>query len=72
MQKGETSGHIQTLQQVLLDCDGKSLVLQVQQHVAGCHVGYFTCYFRQLTPQGELKTMGQRVFDPQKVYKKPE
>ena len=68
MLKGETSGHIQTIQQVLVDCEGKSLVLLVRQRVAACHAGYFTCYFRQLTPSGRLKTIGRRVFDPSKVY----
>ena len=70
MQKGETSGHIQVIRRVLVDCEGKSLVLIVRQRVAACHAGYFTCYFRQLTPAGELKTMGAQAFDPAKVYKK--
>ena len=68
MLKGETSGHIQTIRQVLIDCEGNSLVLLVSQKVAACHAGYFTCYFRQLTPSGNLKTIGRRVFDPSKVY----
>ena len=68
MLKGETSGHIQTIRQVLIDCEGNSLVLLVSQKVAACHAGYFTCYFRQLTPSGKLKTIGRRVFDPSKVY----
>lgn len=69
MQKGETSGHIQVLREIWVDCEGKSLVLLVEQRVAACHTGYFTCYFRQLTPAGELKTVGSQVFDPTKVYK---
>ena len=68
MLKGETSGHIQTIRQVLVDCEGHSLVLLVSQKIAVCHAGYFTCYFRQLTPSGKLKTIGRRVFDPSKVY----
>ena len=68
MLKGETSGHVQTIRQVLIDCEGHSLVLLVSQKVAACHAGYFTCYFRQLTPSGKLKTIGRRVFDPSKVY----
>lgn len=68
MQKGETSGHIQLIRQVLVDCEGKSLVLRVQQRVAACHAGYFSCYFRQLK-DGRLATTMRRVFDPTKVYR---
>jgi phosphoribosyl-AMP cyclohydrolase len=68
MQKGETSGHIQLIRQVQVDCEGKSLVLLVRQHVAACHAGYFTCYFRRLK-NGRLVTLGRRVFDPAKVYR---
>ncbi|MBI4342455.1 MAG: phosphoribosyl-AMP cyclohydrolase [Candidatus Omnitrophica bacterium] len=69
MLKGETSGHIQLIKGVLVDCEGKSLVLLVQPHVAGCHTGYFTCYFRHLSKSGAVKTVGKRVFDPEKVYR---
>ncbi|MBI4004190.1 MAG: phosphoribosyl-AMP cyclohydrolase [Candidatus Omnitrophica bacterium] len=70
MQKGETSGHIQRIRELAVDCEGKSLVLLVDQRVAACHAGYFTCYFRRLTPRGTLKTVGRRVFDPPKVYRR--
>ena len=68
MQKGETSGHIQVIREVRVDCEGKSLVLKIRQHVAACHAGYFTCYFRQLKG-GRLVTVGRRVFDPKRVYR---
>ena len=67
MLKGETSGHIQTIRKVFVDCEGKSLVFLVEQRVAACHAGYFTCYFRSLT-RGRLSTVGRKVFDPAKVY----
>lgn len=70
MLKGETSGHIQRIRSVAVDCEGKALVLQVDQHVAACHAGYFTCYFRQLTKTGTIKTLGRKVFDPSRIYKK--
>ncbi len=70
MQKGETSGHLQLIRQVLVDCEGKSLVLLVDQRVAACHTGYFSCYFRQLSPSGALKTIGRKVFDPDQVYRR--
>ncbi|MBI4597201.1 MAG: phosphoribosyl-AMP cyclohydrolase [Candidatus Omnitrophica bacterium] len=68
MKKGETSGHIQTIRAVHVDCEGKSLLLLVAQKVAGCHTGYVTCYFRRLNSKGKLVTVGRRVFDPSKVY----
>lgn len=69
MQKGETSGHIQIIKELLMDCEGKSLVLLVTQHVAACHAGYFTCYFRRLGRNGKVATVGRRVFDPAKIYR---
>jgi phosphoribosyl-AMP cyclohydrolase len=71
MQKGETSGHIQVIKEMAIDCEGKSVLLLVQQHVAGCHQGYFTCYFRRLGPRGGVAVKGRRVFDPRKVYTAP-
>jgi phosphoribosyl-AMP cyclohydrolase len=68
MLKGETSGHIQLIKQVSVDCEGKSLLFAVQQHVAGCHHGYFSCYFRRLSQKGRLTTAESRIFDPAKVY----
>jgi len=69
MIKGETSGHIQLVKEVLVDCEGNSLVIKVVQKVAACHAGYYSCYYRRLNPQtGALETVAQRVFDPDKVY----
>ena len=69
MLKGETSGHIQLIREVQVDCEGKSLLLLVRQHVAGCHAGYFSCYYRQLSRRGALRVIERRVFDPSSVYK---
>ena len=70
MLKGETSGHIQLIRKVEIDCEGKSLILHVQQRVAGCHAGYFSCYYRGLSRTGRLSVRERRIFDPKKVYKK--
>lgn len=70
MQKGETSGHIQLIKRICVDCEGKSLLFLIKQHVAACHAGYFTCYFRQLDYRGRIKTVGRRVFNPGAVYNK--
>jgi phosphoribosyl-AMP cyclohydrolase len=69
MLKGETSGCIQKVKSLCIDCEGNSLLFKVDQSVAACHEGYFTCYFRKLGPGGDFKTEGKRVFDPSKVYK---
>ncbi len=69
MLKGETSGHIQLVKEVLVDCEGNSLVIKVEQKVAACHAGYYSCYYRRLNPQtGALDVVAQRIFDPGKVY----
>src|SRR3989338_7867421 len=46
MKKGEASGHTQRVRALSVDCEGKSLLIEVSQKVAACHAGYFTCYFR--------------------------
>lgn len=70
MLKGETSGCIQTIKSVCIDCEGKSILIKVDQCRAGCHEGYFTCYFRQVDKDGSQKIVDKRVFDPKEVYGK--
>ena len=69
MLKGETSGHIQVIREVHVDCEGKSLLMLVEQRIAACHQGYLSCYVRQLTKDGRLTTVARRVFNPAKVYR---
>ena len=69
MLKGETSGHTQEVQRVFVDCEGKSLLLLIKQHVAGCHKGYMSCYFREYdVAADDFKVAEERVFDPDEVY----
>ena len=66
--KGEESGHYQTVEAILVDCDGDAILLKVrQQGDAACHTGYRSCFYRQLTPEGP-RVVGQKVFDPATVY----
>ena len=66
--KGETSGHIQQVRAVYVDCDFDTVLVKVQQvGGAACHEGYSSCFYRRLE-DGELKVVGTRVFDPKKVY----
>src|SRR5213080_2409202 len=50
--KGETSGHIQTVKDIAFDCDGDTLLIQVEQVGAACHEGYKSCFFRSAENDG--------------------
>src|SRR5947209_1371226 len=50
--KGETSGHIQTVKDIAFDCDGDTLLIQVEQIGAACHENYHSCFFRSVTDGG--------------------
>lgn len=65
--KGEESGHFQKVSQILTDCDEDCLVYEVEQTGAACHTGYRSCFYRTL--DGTI--IGTKIFDPDKVYKKP-
>ena len=69
MLKGETSGCIQNVRKVYIDCEGNSLLFEVEQVKAGCHEGYFSCYFREADKDGNLKITATRIFNPKDVYK---
>ena len=45
--KGETSGNIQTVKEVYIDCDGDALLFKVEQKGGACHIGYPSCFYRQ-------------------------
>ena len=68
--KGETSGHVQEVQEILFDCDQDTALFKVRQvGGAACHTGYKTCFYRRLQQDGDLVfTEEQRVFDPEQVY----
>ena len=51
--KGETSGHIQTVKDIAFDCDGDTLLIQVEQIGAACHEGFKSCFFRSIQGKGE-------------------
>jgi phosphoribosyl-AMP cyclohydrolase len=68
--KGESSGHVQLVKEILVDCDGDTVVFKVEQlGGAACHKGYASCFFRKVEGDS-LKVTGQLVFDPREVYKK--
>ena len=66
--KGESSGHVLKVQQVLVDCDQDAVVVMAEQTGPGtCHEGYTSCFFRRVEGH-RLVTIEPRVFDPEKVY----
>ncbi len=68
--KGETSGNVQIVKEILVDCDLDTVILKVDQMGgAACHKGYKSCFYRRVS-DGEMHIIGERIFDPEKVYKK--
>ena len=68
--KGEESGNVQIVKEILVDCDADTVIFKVEQvGGAACHEGYHTCFFREVAGD-TLEVVGERVFDPSKVYKK--
>ena len=68
--KGETSGHIQKIKEIRIDCDDDTVLLKVEQiGRAACHTGHISCFYRKLE-NGEVKVTGSPVFNPEEVYKK--
>ena len=69
--KGGTSGHTQKVKEIYVDCDDDTVLLKVEQKGgAACHTGYESCFYKKIGPKGEVTVTGQRVFDPEKVYKR--
>ena len=66
--KGESSGHVQNVKRVLIDCDADTVLLIVDQTGAACHEGYPTCFFFREAKDGELAIVEERAFDPEAVY----
>ncbi len=61
--KGETSGHIQHVKEVYIDCDKDCLVVKVKQVGAACHENYRTCFFRKVDSNGDLKIVEEKMDD---------
>ncbi len=68
--KGESSGHVQLVKEIRVDCDRDTLLIKVEQlGGAACHTGFRSCFYRRLEG-GALVVEGERVFDPEEVYGK--
>lgn len=62
--KGESSGHMQQVKEIFIDCDMDAVLLMVEQEGGACHTGYRSCFYRNM--EGEVT--GKKVFDPEDVY----
>ncbi len=68
--KGETSGNVQNVREIRIDCDNDTVLLKVEQvGGAACHTGYRTCFHRKVQ-EGSTCIVEKPVFDPEEVYKK--
>jgi phosphoribosyl-AMP cyclohydrolase len=62
--KGETSGNIQCVKGIYVDCDQDCLLIKVEQTGAACHEGYRSCFFRQVSTDGDsLQVMDSPLVD---------
>ena len=69
--KGGTSGHVQKIKEIYMDCDQDTVLFKVEQvGGAACHTGYESCFYQKVDTNGEVTVVGEKIFDPRKVYKK--
>lgn len=69
--KGESSGHTQTVKDIAYDCDGDTLLIQVEQIGAACHEGYRSCFFRSIVDGGKGDTITEpQLQKPDEIYGK--
>ncbi|MFO7784612.1 MAG: phosphoribosyl-AMP cyclohydrolase [Desulfatiglandales bacterium] len=69
--KGGTSGNVQKVREIFVDCDSDTVLFQVEQvGGAACHTGHESCFFRNVSREGKVTVVGEPIFDPKKVYGK--
>ena len=67
--KGESSGNVQMVKNIFIDCDNDTILLQVEQlGGAACHTGHKSCFYRKLDG-GDFIIVGEKIFNPEEVYK---
>jgi phosphoribosyl-AMP cyclohydrolase len=67
--KGESSGNVQLVKNIFIDCDNDTILLQVEQlGGAACHTGHKSCFYRKLDG-GDFVVVGEKIFNPEEVYK---
>ena len=69
--KGESSGHVQVVKDIAFDCDGDTLLIQVEQTGAACHEGFKSCFFRSVeTDDQSFRITEEQLLKPEEIYKK--
>jgi len=70
--KGQDSGHVQKVEQILVDCDQDCLILKVTVEAGQCHTGRQSCFYRALKKGSnkKLEFIAEKVYDPKEAYKK--
>jgi phosphoribosyl-AMP cyclohydrolase len=67
--KGESSGNVQLVKGIFIDCDNDTILLQVEQlGGAACHTGHRSCFYRKLSGKDFIE-IGEKIFNPEDVYK---
>ena len=68
--KGKTSGHVQIVKEIRIDCDDDTVLLKVEQiGGAACHTGHRSCFYRKIE-SGSVHVVGEPIFNPEEVYGK--
>lgn len=66
--KGQSSGRVQRVREIRIDCDADTVLLQVEQvGDAACHTGHRSCFHRRVAGE-TVETVGEPLFDPREVY----
>ena len=75
--KGESSGHLQEVKEILVDCDMDAIILKIDQTGAACHEGYRSCFYRKLNTKNidienlkedDMEVILKRLVNPEDVY----
>ena len=67
--KGGTSGHVQRVESIHVDCDADVLLIRASQVGGACHEGYRSCFWRRVNEAGDLAVDAEPVFAAEAVYK---
>lgn len=69
--KGEESGHVQKIREILFDCDMDAVIFKIEQTGGACHTGHYSCFYRKVSEDCEkLEDIGRLTFDPDEIYGK--
>jgi phosphoribosyl-AMP cyclohydrolase len=66
--KGETSGNMQDLVEMRVDCDLDAVVVRVRQTGPACHEGFRSCFYRTVDEAGALRENAERLLTPEEMY----